>query len=852
MNKLRATLFLYFLTATYLLYPAVSDYTEWSLPEGAIKRLGKGSISGNISFSQDSSILAVASSIGVWLYDGYTGKEINLLTNHTGYITSVTFSPDGKTLACSSSSEFYVWEIDTGTLKLSISTNSRYLDDVVFSPDGQTLATASEYDETVELWDISTGAPIRSINAHTDDVFCMAFSPDGKRLATGGVDDEISTIKLWDVSNGEHKATMIADDKTNTLGVRDITFSPDGSKLASCAGFWYFGDTNVKIWDLASMELQSTLIGHVKGVLSVSFSADGKTLASGSADRTICLWDVDSGKHKTTLIDHRYLINNVAFSPDGRTLASSSQDGTVVLRDTEHLEKRATITEHTAWATGIAFSPDGKQIVTGCYDTTVRIWDTSTGRNTSTLRGHRGEVVSVAFSWDGRTLASSARFSIDHEWDYGDNTIRLWDLATGTQESYIITGGDTAGYLTFSPIENILASVTNSNVILWDTTTGNPLWTVSGDEKDYLTVAFSPDGSTLVINGQRDMKFYDISSRQLIKTFTTPWQRYSNIIFSRDGRTIARSGNDNKVHIWNLGSGELKTISTEHNDRYPFVNSVFGPDNRTLVTTGGDEDRTIRFWDVVSGKQKAIIYGVPNGVDRIIFSPDGSTFTTLGAYGTALIWDYHSIINPYRHEADVNGDGVIDISDLVFVATNFGQMGLNAADVNGDGIVDIADLLIVAGAMDEVAAAPLTTRLNLYNTLTRNNIKNWLTQAQELDISHLEMQRGILFLEQLLLALTPQKTALLPNYPNPFNPETWIPYQLSESSDVKIEIYSSEGKIIRTLDIGNRIAGQYQNKGTAAYWDGKNELGEPVASGVYYYTLTAGQYAATRRMLIRK
>ena len=145
MKKLRATLYLFLLTISFILHRAVSDdYSQWSLPEGAIMRLGKGSITGNITFSNDSSLLAVASSIGVWLYDGYTGKEINLFTNHTGYITSVAFSPDGKTLACSSSSEFYVWDIDTGTLKLTISTNSRYLHDVVFNPDGQVLATSSE------------------------------------------------------------------------------------------------------------------------------------------------------------------------------------------------------------------------------------------------------------------------------------------------------------------------------------------------------------------------------------------------------------------------------------------------------------------------------------------------------------------------------------------------------------------------------------------------------------------------------------------------------------------------------------------------------------------------------------
>ena len=182
---------------------------------------------------------------------------------------------------------------------------------------------------------------------------------------------------------------------------------------------------------------------------------------------------------------------------------------------------------------------------------------------------------------------------------------------------------------------------------------------------------------------------------------------------------LPRSGSDSEVHIWNIDSGTLKTISTSLYERYYGVNAVFAPDNRILVTTGGGGFGTIQFWDVVSGEQKMSIQGMPNGIDRIIFSPDGRTFATFDGFGTILLWDYRSIINPNRHLADVNGDGTVDITDLVFVARNFGQIGLNAADVNGDAIVDIADLLIVANAMDEVAIAPIATSRNVYNTLSK-------------------------------------------------------------------------------------------------------------------------------------
>ena len=200
---------------------------------------------------------------------------------------------------------------------------------------------------------------------------------------------------------------------------------------------------------------------------------------------------------------------------------------------------------------------------------------------------------------------------------------------------------------------------------------------------------------------------------------------------------------------------------------------------------------------------------------------------------------------------DINKDGVVNIQDLVLVASSLGETGPNTADINGDDIVDIRDLVKVAGALGTAAAAP-TLHQQLLKTLTTTEAQKWLSQAQHLDLTEATTQRGVRFLEQFLAAFIPKETILLANYPNPFNPETWIPYQLAEATNVTLYIYTLKGTLVRTLALGHQPAGMYRSRSRAAYWDGRNQVGEAVASGVYFYTLTTGNFTATRKMLILK
>ena len=200
--------------------------------------------------------------------------------------------------------------------------------------------------------------------------------------------------------------------------------------------------------------------------------------------------------------------------------------------------------------------------------------------------------------------------------------------------------------------------------------------------------------------------------------------------------------------------------------------------------------------------------------------------------------------------ADVNRDGVVNILDLVSVASEFGDAGTNlAADISGDGVVNILDLVLVAGMFGDTTAAPSAQP---QGTLTAVVVQQWLNNSRALDVSDPIMKRGLMMLEQFLVSLTPTETELLANYPNPFNPETWIPYRLAEDAFVTLTIYDLNGHVVRTLDVGHRIAAVYEHRSKAIYWDGRNEVGEGVASGVYFYHLSAGDYSATRKMVILK
>ena len=509
--------------------------------------------------------------------------------------------------------------------------------------------------------------------------------------------------------------------------------------------------------------------------------------------------------HTTTLTRHSGDVMSVAFSPSGdKYLASASKNGTLRIWDGNNFSHRTHVgIFNAAQATlySLAIRPGWYEVAVGLDGGRIQLDNSNTGGAITTLRYRDNNedeyFYSVAYRPDGDRLAA------------GDDEHRIHifytDHQNGNRRHLRTLRGHTASVnsVAWSPDGQVLASGSDDGTVrLWSPENRVNFAILRGHTDDVNGVAFSPNGRMLASVSWRSpyVILWDVNSQSRIRTMSggSSW----SVAWSPDGQTLAVGIYSGRIHLYDPNTGSKKqSLSGHSND----VRSVaFHPNGRILAS--GSEDNTIRIWEPVN-------------------------------------------------RLDVTRNGSVNVNDLVEVAKNYGKTvagGANRnADVNGDGRVDINDLNEVARALDARAAPGLSAEKAEELPFTAKEVQGWIRDAKAAGID----AHDITVLEQLLAAVTqtpPKKTVLLANYPNPFNPETWIPYELAEAAEVTVTIHAADGKLVHTLELGQLPAGIYQTKGRAAYWDGRNTLNEPVASGVYFYTLTAGDFKATRKMLIRK
>ena len=706
---------------------------------------------------------------------------------------------------------------------------------------------------------------------HQAGVSSVAFSPDSTMLASGSQD---GTVRLWDVTTGERSEIAILNHPPGTH-VRSVAFSPDGSMLASGSSS---DDGTIYLWDVSTEQIIHTLKGHKAGVESVVFSPDGSTLASGGHDGTVRLWNPVTGKPIDILLDGPDTAWSVAYSPDGNTIAIGLGNGTILLGDVSDAQLPKFLSGHTAWVESVAFSPDGATLASGSGDNTVRLWEVATGDRIDTLTGHTAGINSVAFSSDDTILASGS----------DDNTIILWDILTGEPIDTLTGHNAYVRSVAFSPDGSTLASGGGDTTIrLWKTPTTFTEYTLSipvgislihvplkvtavnGEEQTIEWIADLYDalgGASKVTN----LITYDSETQEWLSYFGAPDKDLpANAKLTQDKGVIASLKAEVSVHLRGsaLGTDGVSTVTLRQ--------------GANLVGLPLNDSRIKRVSDLLA------LDGIDGNVPVIILT-DNEEFKSVGRVGDSgdieITGGQAFIMNAQRAATvAISGEGW----------TNPPGTAAAPSMLTGIQVTDTTPVLALRGAIvDEGTSLKVSNfRVTVKNLSTGKSVTGTIkdddsvgyrvtvvdietmraaTVGDILEISaHTpdpfigveplrytvtaeDVKRSLIQLPALGAYEIPAETELLSNYPNPFNPETWIPYRLAEDAFVTLTIYDSKGHVVRSLDVGHQVAAVYENRSKAIYWDGRNEFGEQVASGLYFYHLSAGDYSATRRMVILK
>ncbi|MYF55252.1 hypothetical protein F4225_05705 [Candidatus Poribacteria bacterium] len=628
-------LFVSFSTTTFS-----QEHFQLSLPAGAKSRIGKGEIH-QLKYFPNSKRIAVATSIGIWVYDVKTGDALDLLIGHTSPVKSMVFSPDGETLATGGENgTIILWETNSGKHKATLKGHKSYVEMLGFSPSGKMLAS---FNSKVFIWDLTSGEVKHTIQSDASTIFALVFSPDEKVLKTiGDWGDNEFYIEYWDVQSGESIKDVLLNDENYTVA----SLSPDGKTLA-CAGdsplqFWNIETTEqlsidtesegqfdyvefstdgshlvaadawnyLSLWQVSPMQLMKNF-AHGKDYNSLAYAPDGKTVAAGNDNGSVNIWDVTTGKRIQTIPGHpSKRIHTAAFSTDSSTVTIGTKSELQIWNwQTGELDK--TIPEPRCDVYSVSYSQDKNLIATAGSSKKARIWDAQTGRFLGSFVGHKDNIYAVDFSPDGRLLATGGgqkrrRPELKNGSDR-DNSVCLWDIRRG--ELYLIG-------------ERLAAFTEHTD------------WVNA--------VAFSPDGKTLVSCGQdKTIQLWEIQSLKHLRTLAGHEDSVNAIAFSPDGKTLVSGSTDGTILLWHYNIGELILPPIEVTGQVTSLN--YSPDGSLLVCSTY-YDHAVHVLDAKTGESLYTYTGHTGRINAVVFSPDGKTLASVSNDCTVLMWDIQNTV----------------------------------------------------------------------------------------------------------------------------------------------------------------------------------------------------------------
>jgi WD40 repeat protein/predicted Ser/Thr protein kinase len=478
----------------------------------------------------------------------------------------------------------------------------------------------------------------------------VVVSLDGTRLACVLNVDE-SRIRIFDATSG--KQTAICEGHRNVI--RALTFSADGKRLASGSV-----DRTARVWNAETGALLATCKGHSSTVYP-AFSPDGARLVAASPDATVRQWNSSTGEEIGSPYDrHSSQVFSAVYSPDGNLVASAGDDRTIRVWRAKDRQDVAVLHGHTGNVTEVAFAPDGRRLASlssrkagvAGGDLTVRVWDVDPGATLPVLRGHSRNIYAVAYSPDGRWLASGS-------WD---KTVLLWDAVTGEQcatlpHPHFADGRETFVFdLAFDPDgTSLVTGCSNDDRLrVWDVATARVLKEIPLPDRKFIALNLSPDGTRVATTSllDQDSRKCHLNEFGIASSKTLFSSEGTSLAYSPDGRWLAILAADSTTIL--LLDAQTHEIAARFSGHEKLVfKAAFSPDSRRLASSS--RDRTVRVWQIDTGACHKLS-GPTDEVYAVAFHPDGTRLATAGNDGAVWLWDLargEAVLRLPRHRSFV-------------------------------------------------------------------------------------------------------------------------------------------------------------------------------------------------------
>ena len=502
------------------------------------------------------------------------------------------------------------------------------IDSVAMTPDASRIATGSD-DGTVRLLN-DTGVEVLRFKAPTD-VSSIAMAPDGSRIVTGLKD---ATVRVWNGATGAELLQL----KGHASPVTSVTVTADGAYILSGS------EEDLRLWDgRTGVPLRQFDASVTAGMATMP---DGHRIVVGAKDGTARLWDAASGTEILQLQTGN--ADSMAMTPDASRVVTGSPDGTVELWNVKTGGRLLQVKAHADRIYGVAITTDGERFVTVSGDGSARLWDARNGVELVQFNAHVDEVLTVAMSRDGLRVGTSS----------SDGTARLWDARSGT-ERLKVTGSPVAirSVAVMPDGTRIITGSDDNTASLRDSVTGTEVSQLNGHTGSVRSIAVTPDG-TRIVTGSLDgtTRLWDAASGAQLSWFKGP-RGVLSVAVTPTGDRIVTGSEDAVIRIWDTRTGQELLQMKPGGGRVYAV--AVTPNGSRVVTASADS--TARIWDAATGAELHKLKGHSGAVVSLALTPDGRRVVTGSADETVRVWDIDTgaqLLVLTGHEDNVAGVAV--------------------------------------------------------------------------------------------------------------------------------------------------------------------------------------------------